>query len=60
MVKCPNCKKENTKPKKTWAYGQFAVQAYKCDCGTRFREYTKAGKHSFMLKFQKGKGFIKA
>jgi len=54
MVKCPNCKREVTK------YGQFTVQAYSCDCGTDFREYTKAGKHSFTLKLKKGKGFVKA
>jgi len=36
------------------------VEAYSCDCGTDFREYSKAGKHSFTLKLQKGKGFIKA
>jgi len=60
MVKCPNCKREVTKPKKTWKYGQFTVQAYLCDCGTDFREYTKAGKHSFALKLKKGKGFVKA
>ena len=59
MVKCPNCKKELSKPKKSWTYGQFAVQAYSCDCGTDFREYTKARKHSFTLKVKKGKGFIK-
>lgn len=59
MAKCPNCKKEIAKPKKTWTYGQFEVQSYSCNCGTRFREYTKAGKHSFTLKVQKGKGFIK-
>ena len=61
MVKCPNCKKEQDKPKKTWKYGQFTVEAYSCDCDTQFREYiTKAGKHSFTLKLKKGKGFIKA
>jgi hypothetical protein len=60
MAKCPNCKKELAKPKKTWTYGIFKVQAYSCDCGTDFREYTKAGKHSFTLKLKKGKGFIKA
>ena len=59
MVKCPICKKELTKPKKTWTYGQFAVEAYSCDCGTDFREYIKAGKHSFTLKLKKGKGFVK-
>jgi len=60
MVKCPNCKKELTKPKKTWTYGIFKVQAYSCDCGTDFREYVREGKHSFTLKLQKGKGYIKA
>ena len=59
MVKCPNCKKEVNTPEKTWKYGQFTVQAYSCDCGMRFREYTKDGKHSFMLKLQKGKGYVK-
>ena len=59
MVTCPNCKKEVSKPEKTWTYEPFTVQAYSCDCGTDFREYTKAGKHSFMLKVKKGKGFIK-
>jgi len=60
MAKCPNCKKENPKPAKTWRYGQFTVQAYSCDCGTDFREYTREGKHGFTLKLKKGKGFIKA
>jgi len=60
MVKCPNCKGEVRKPKKTWKYGQFTVEAYSCECGTDFREYTKAGKHSFTLKLKKGKGFLKA
>ena len=60
MVKCPNCKNEVSKPKKTWKYMGFDVQAYSCDCGTRFREYTKNGKHSFTLKLVKGKGFVKA
>jgi len=61
MAKCPNCKKEMAKPNKTWEYGQFAVQAYSCNnCGTDFREYNKAGKHSLTLKLKKGKGFIKA
>jgi len=61
MTKCPNCKKENLKPNKTWKYGQFTVQAYSCaSCGTDFREYSRAGKHSFTLKLKKGKGFVKA
>jgi hypothetical protein len=60
MAKCPNCKTELNKPKKKWTYGRFEVQAYSCDCGTDFREYTKAGKHAFTLKLNKGKGFIKA
>jgi hypothetical protein len=60
MAKCPNCKKEITKPKKSWTYGIFKVQFYSCDCGTDFREYTKAGKHSFTLQLKKGKGYVKA
>jgi len=61
MVKCPKCKKDVSKSEKAWTYGQFEVQAFACSsCGTRFREYTKDGKHSFMLKFVKGKAFVKA
>ena len=61
MVKCPNCKKEIAKPKKSWTYGSFKVQAYSCDnCCTDFREYTKAGKHSFTLRLKEGKGYVKA
>jgi transposase-like protein len=61
MVKCPDCKKELVKPKKTWTYGIFEVQAYSCNnCHTDFREYSQAGKHSFTLKPKKGKGFVKA
>jgi len=59
MVKCPNCSKELARPQKTWAYGQFKVSAYSCDCGTKFREYTRHGKHSFTLKYVKGKGYRK-
>jgi transposase-like protein len=61
MVKCPNCKKEQNEPKKTWKYRMFEVQAYSCNnCGTGFREYTKAGKHSFTLKRpKKGRAWIK-
>jgi len=62
MVKCPNCKRETAKPEKKWKYGNFSVQAYTCtNCKTKFREYyDKNGKHSFTLKLQKGKGYIKA
>jgi len=60
MTQCPNCKKEIGRPTKAWKYGKFRVQVYLCNCGTRFREYTRDGKHSFMLKFEKGRGFIKA
>jgi len=59
MARCPNCGKVIKKARKTWTYGPFEVQAYVCDCGTKFREYTRNGRHSFMLKLQKGKGFIK-
>jgi len=61
MAKCPKCGKEATKPTKRWKYGQFAVEAHVCDkCQTKFREYMSNGKHSFTLKLQKGKGYIKA
>jgi hypothetical protein len=60
MAKCPDCKKDIHKPKKSWNYGQFKVQAYSCECGTDFRDYSKDGKHSFTLKHKKGKGFVKA
>jgi transposase-like protein len=62
MSKCPNCKKENPKPAKTWRYGFFTVQAYLCsNCQTKYRDYfDKNGKHSFTLKLEKGKGYIKA
>jgi len=61
MTKCPNCDKEIKKPNKTWKYGQFTVQAYSCsECGTKFRDYMKDRKHSFTLKLQKGRGFVKA
>ena len=60
MAKCPNCKKELTNPKKSWTYGFLKVRAYSCDCGTDFREYTRAGKYCFTLKLKKGYGFVKA
>jgi hypothetical protein len=61
MVKCPKCKKEIAKSKKSWIYGQFEVRLYSCDnCGTDFREYTRAGKHSFTLKCGKGNRWTKA
>jgi hypothetical protein len=60
MVKCPECKKEVARAKKAWNYGQFKVNVYLCECGTIFRDYCREGKHSFTLKFKKGKGFVKA
>jgi hypothetical protein len=38
------------------------VQAYTCgNCGTQYREYyDKSGELSFILKLQKGKGYVKA
>jgi len=50
MVKCPACKREFDKSKKSWNYGQFKVDAYSCECGTDLREYSLKGKHSFFLK----------
>jgi DNA-directed RNA polymerase subunit RPC12/RpoP len=61
MTKCPKCAKEVSKPEKTWKYGIFTVQVFSCGhCGTKFRDYVEKGKHSFTLKLQKGKGFVKA
>jgi len=60
MVKCPACKKEFEKHKKTWKYGQFDVKAYTCECETDFRGYTLKGKHSFTLQKKKGKKFVEA
>jgi DNA-directed RNA polymerase subunit RPC12/RpoP len=58
---CPNCKKEVSKPEKTWKYGRFNVQAYMCsNCSTQFRDYTKNGKAAFTLKLEKGRGYVKA
>jgi len=73
VAKCPSCKKELTKPVKSWTYGIFKVDAYSCDCDTDFREYTsihvilvqtpkntlKLEKHSFILELKKGR-WIKA
>jgi transposase-like protein len=60
MVKCPNCKKEMTKPVKKWRYGHFITKAYLCEkCGTHFNEYTKDGNHSFTLRLDIGKGYRK-
>jgi len=59
-IKCPKCKKEMAKPTKTWKYGLFNAQFYVCSCGTKFREYTREGKHSFTLKYEEGKGYRKA
>jgi hypothetical protein len=61
MAKCPKCKEETAKPEKAWKYGVFTVQAFSCEnCGTKFRDYAEKGKHSFTLKLQKGKGYVKA
>jgi hypothetical protein len=60
MAKCPNYKKEASKPEKKWKYGQFMVEAYVCNsCNTKFREYISNGKHNFTLKLQKGRGYKK-
>ena len=59
MIKCPNCRKELAKPRKSWSYGHFDVEAYTCSCGLMFREYKKDGKHSFMLKRAGGRKWIK-
>lgn len=73
MVRCPSCQKELTKAAKSWIYGVFRVDAYSCDCGQDFREYIsihaslsqtpgdrlKLEKHTFMLKLEKGKNYVK-
>jgi transposase-like protein len=61
MAGCPNCGNVNQTPEKTWKYGVFTVQAYTCsNCGTQYREYyDKSGRLSFILKFQKGRGYVK-
>lgn len=53
MVKCPNCSKEKPSFKKKWKYGTFDVEAYVCECGTKFRSYKKAGQEVFILKKNK-------
>ena len=61
MAACPNCRTNVTKQSKSWKYGQFTVNAYVCPrCNTQFREYYRNGKYSFTLKYEKGKGFVKA
>jgi hypothetical protein len=60
MAKCPKCRKEVAGPSKKWKYSKFSVELFECVCGTKFREYARNGKHSFTLKFEKGKGFVKA
>jgi hypothetical protein len=55
MPKCPSCKKEALKMEKSWKYGQFDVNAYKCDCGTKFRNYMQGKETKFTL-VQKSKG----
>jgi ssDNA-binding Zn-finger/Zn-ribbon topoisomerase 1 len=61
MATCPNCKTNVIKQSQSWKYGQFTVNAYVCPkCNTQFRKYYINGKHSFTLKYEKGKGFVKA
>jgi len=55
MVQCPKCKKELTRPNKTWKYRELTAEFYVCNnCGAKFREYLKNGKHSFTLMFKDG------
>jgi transposase-like protein len=58
MTKCPKCRKDNAKPQKTWKYGHFTVQSFRCNnCGTQYRDYSHKEKHSFTLMLHKGKGY---
>ena len=60
MGKCPDCMKEYREHKKKWKYGRFDVEAYTCECGTNFREYSLEGKHNYTLKNNKNtKGWRK-
>ena len=56
MLICPECRKELTKPNKTWKYSVFKAEFYVCgNCGAKIREYTKNGEHSFTLMLKDGK-----
>ena len=58
MAKCPKCGKE-LNSRKQWSYWVFKVEDYSCDCGTKFRRYTKNGEHGFTLKLDKDGRFRK-
>ena len=61
LVKCPNCKNDSTLADKTWKYSVYLVQVYTCkNCKTKYRVYIHDGKQSFVLRFRKGKGYIRA
>ncbi|MEM0096666.1 MAG: hypothetical protein QW660_08565 [Candidatus Bathyarchaeia archaeon] len=62
MSKCPNCKKENPKPSKTWKYGIFTVKVYTCSsCKTEYRDYLdKKWKNQLHPKTRKRKSYRKA
>jgi hypothetical protein len=40
IVICPLCGRKQGSPIKSWTYGIFRVDAYKCMCGGRFNEYS--------------------
>jgi len=58
LAACPICKKEIATPNKSWIYGHFKVNSYKCPCGAKFREYFQDGIYKFSLKFDKRKGIV--
>jgi hypothetical protein len=61
MAICPNCKTTELIKVKAGSMVKLVANAYVCPkCNTRFWEYYRDGKHSFTLKFEKGKGFVKA
>jgi hypothetical protein len=59
MPKCPSCKKEALKMEKSWKYATYDVNAYKCDCGTEFRNYMVGKETKFTLANTRGKGQFK-
>ena len=46
-MKCPRCGQEGGKTGKTWKFGLFDVEGYKCNaCGKSFNAYYRDGDFS--------------